>query len=120
MKFYLETHTYAPELNTVHFVKGGSIRAAGVTTIRQARNTLFKPVKPCLIVSLHKDYPSGSAAAKNCNRAASACFDSFRPAISQILVVRKGWLLQSGAGSVLVDGSVMPSPNISAKIKLMG
>jgi hypothetical protein len=119
MKFYIEIHRYAPELNTLHFVKGGSIRAAGVTTIAQARKELFAPVKKGLIVSLSKVYPVDSLAA-SCNRTACARFDNLRPAIKQIALVRKGWRLQSGVGSVLVDGSVMPSPVISATIKLVG
>jgi len=46
MKFILETHSHAPELNTIHFANGGSIRANNVKTIREAREKFLSPVKP--------------------------------------------------------------------------
>lgn len=46
MKFSLEVHRYAPELNRVHFARGGSMLAPGCTTIREARERFFKPVQP--------------------------------------------------------------------------
>lgn len=42
MKFKLERHLYAPELNKIRFASGASLAANGATTIKQAREMLFK------------------------------------------------------------------------------
>jgi len=57
-KFYLETHKYAPELNRVIFLKGGSLKAPNVTTIKQAREKLFLPVNGYRMSYIHVNVPS--------------------------------------------------------------
>lgn len=44
--FKLERHAYAPEMNKVIFVSGGTISAPGITSIKEAKDKLFKPVNP--------------------------------------------------------------------------
>lgn len=39
---YIERHLYAPELNTIVFSDGTSIRASGVTTIEQAEKYIME------------------------------------------------------------------------------
>jgi len=62
MKIAIENHKYAPELNKVYLNHSGkwykytAQETAGIKSIRQAREQLFKPVKPGKIATVTIEY----------------------------------------------------------------
>lgn len=60
-KFYLEVHKYSPEQNKIHFYKGGTLSAPYITTIKQAREKLFKQANEykirAVIKAVYEDDP---------------------------------------------------------------
>lgn len=61
MKIVIERHTYAPELNKVHFIKNngvvvGTLPAPGITTTHEWR-AANAPAEPFIHVKLRTVYP---------------------------------------------------------------
>ncbi len=53
----IEQHAYAPELNKIHFKKGGFISAPNISSIKEARKkSLIKMPKKGLFVVAHSIY----------------------------------------------------------------
>lgn len=46
---FLERHAYAPELNKLHLENGIVIPCPNITSIKEARQKLFKPKSNCLL-----------------------------------------------------------------------
>ena len=40
MKFSIERHAYAPELNKIHFNNGGALKAPSIKSIKEARKKI--------------------------------------------------------------------------------
>ena len=103
MKYIHERHTYAPEMNKIHFLKGGEILVSGITSLKEVREKLFKPRKKGLYCVCESVYDSSEwrslhrvVASGYCNSRKEAldfCNSKFKQ-----------------AGGPLIDGSVLP-PN---------
>jgi hypothetical protein len=62
MRMILERHTYAPELNQLHFLdragnRRGTMRAPGVLSHKEAR-AMFRPVAPHRVGYISTHYPA--------------------------------------------------------------
>ncbi|NRA42569.1 MAG: hypothetical protein HRU21_09735 [Pseudomonadales bacterium] len=58
MKFSIERHAYAPELNKIHFNNGGALKAPSIKSIKEARKKIFpKPMSGlyCIAESVYQD-----------------------------------------------------------------
>lgn len=114
MKFLIETHSYAPELNKFAIIHNGNvgnfIPCSGLTTIKQVREKFFKKPsfkKHCKIIKTFDDLNINTT----CTETKKGCFDNYK----SVLVVKRHLINRTGSGTVLHDGSVMPECKISIK-----
>lgn len=52
----LEVHSYAPELNKVHFTNGATLRVPGCTSLQDYRRRNQR-AEPCILATISTHYP---------------------------------------------------------------
>jgi hypothetical protein len=118
MRIVLGTHTYAPELNTAYIAPphaktmGECIQrpVPGVTTIREARRTLFAPATPAIIATVSKTYPEEFAHLNRTRR-------GIVPHRADAVAFAHGWRAKEQGGPLL-DGRTLPAPIITVRTEL--
>lgn len=106
---HLETHKFAPELNTLHLKNGVSIRVSGCTSIKQAREKLFKPRSLTLCATVKKVYEHPSF------KWLESEYSGRVPSRKAALTFAKN-LREQNKGGVLVDGSILPPLKTNVRI----
>jgi hypothetical protein len=108
----LEAHSYAPELNRIHFKKGGSIKAPNCDTIKKARSRVLRKPNTFIWAIVRKTYPSPF---ESLNRFCSGVVQDRKEAIA----LAREWR-QKNTGGALLDGRTLPAPIITVTTKLFG
>lgn len=119
---YLVVHRYAPELNTL-IRRGVEFRAAGCTTIKQARAKLFSPVAHGRIVKISWRYPEPFHSILGVGFKAGKYIDAPAKAFSDALLYVKQQLAGSELSplsQVVYGVTHIPAPKVEITTKLIG
>jgi hypothetical protein len=120
MKFALETHRFAPELNTLWLFKNSArqmgdvaakINVPGVKTIAEARAKLFKRHKPHIVATIRKTYPEEFA---TLNREWCGVVHHRKIALDFARDIRG-----KEQGGPLIDGRTLPAPTVTVSTKMI-
>lgn len=116
MKIAIEKHSYAPELNKVMILRGkrvvSSFPAAGVTTIKEARQKFFAPVQTGRTVKISTEYP---APYKSLDRVYRGRVSGFNDVIRF-----RDQLREKCSGGALLNGDFLPAAKIIIESRLIG
>lgn len=117
MKLAIETHAYAPELNSILFVKHGKViakkSAPGVKSIREARDVYFQAITPGRVAVVSSSHSEPKY--QWLNRTVRGRISSFGELLRFV-----GNFRQRQGGGELLDGTILPHPEISVKTKMIG
>ena len=103
----IERHAYAPELNKVHFKKGGTISAPNISSIKEARKKLLKKPRTGLYAVAHSVYADKKW--DSLNRVVASGFCKSRVEAYKFTRQFKE------KGGVLLNGDTLPPNKISLK-----
>lgn len=118
----LETHLYAPELNTL-VVRGVRFRCEGCVTIKQARAKLFAPVVVGRVVKISWRYPEPFHSILGVGFKVGKYTDAPAKAFSDALLYVKQQLVGSELSPLsqeVYGVTHIPAPDIKITTKLIG
>ena len=127
-RLIIQTHKYAPELNTVYILKGGKLHALkrcrktwGLTNIKDARAKLFNKIDtPFIYATVEKVFP---APYEYLNKTKSGRVNSRGDVLNYIREDKEknkyGEFIDMSHCD-LVESYIMPTPKFNVKTRLVG